>query len=123
MFRPAFKELDLPDIEAFRASASDEALSALREFTLRHAFTLVADMISVVAAEKDESFEYALTIARLECELTEIQQSVIPLFLSIYPLIRYADEKLWSLSSRRIATVSSRRRRRSRRSSMLSTCT
>jgi len=30
--RPAYRELDLPDLEAFKAAASAETLSALREF-------------------------------------------------------------------------------------------
>ena len=30
---PAFRELDLPDVEAFRAAVSEETLAALRGFT------------------------------------------------------------------------------------------
>ncbi|CAD6586081.1 MAG: hypothetical protein TREMPRED_004325, partial [Tremellales sp. Tagirdzhanova-0007] len=52
---PAYKELDILDVESFREAVSEEVLSAL-------------------PVEEDESFEFAQTIARLEHELSEIQQ-------------------------------------------------
>jgi hypothetical protein len=59
-------------------------------------------MLGALAAEDDESYEYTLTIARLEHELSEIQQSVSALSVSFVPLMQGGvDEKRWYRSSRK----------------------
>ena len=74
------------------------------------------------ASPDDETYEYAITIARLERELTEIEKSVSPHRALRLLISSCVGVRLWSRSSPRIAMPSSRRRRRSRSSSTPSTC-